>query len=326
MIAGMEPDIKPKRRWKTISLRGLLLLVLVIALWLGWIVQKARQQREAVAALQKFGGFVHYNWEFVDGPVKVRYASQLWTPTWGTRTPGRRSRAPVWLRRALGDEYFQSIVHVSLFTDIQNGIADASWVRIGPADDALSRLATQTSVRTLQIGGEQVTDDNLSYVGQMTGLQELTIWYGSHLTDKGFTHLSGLHRLRNLYVDYSKMTDASLETIGKLTNIDELRIRGAGFSDRGLAQLKGLTRLRVLWLGEGKHAISDAGLGFLKGMKGLEHLDVEGWHVSDAGLAELRELKNLKSLHMGVANDYEARRKRLQELLPGITISGRSVP
>lgn len=202
MIAGMDPDNKPKRRWKTISLRGLLLLVLLIALWLGWIVQKARQQREAVAAFQKFGGFVHYNWEFVDGPVKVPRGNLIWKPTWGTLTPGRRPWATDWLRCALGDEYFQSIVHVSLYVDIKKGHADASWVNIGPADDALRKLATQTSVRTLQIGGEQVTDDNLSYVGQMTGLEELNISWGFHLTDKGFSHLWGLKRLRILDVDH----------------------------------------------------------------------------------------------------------------------------
>ena len=66
MIARMDREKKPLVRWKTISLRGLLLLIVAIALWLGWIASKARQQREAVAALQKFGGFVHYDWEFVE--------------------------------------------------------------------------------------------------------------------------------------------------------------------------------------------------------------------------------------------------------------------
>ena len=63
---------KSKKRWKTLSLRGLLLVVLAIGLWLGWIVHKARQQREAVAALQKFGGFVHYDWESVNGRARFR--------------------------------------------------------------------------------------------------------------------------------------------------------------------------------------------------------------------------------------------------------------
>jgi hypothetical protein len=116
------------------------------------------------------------------------------------------------------------------------------------------------------------------------------------------------------------MTDASLEAIGKLTNLEELRIGGEGFSDRGLAQLKGLTRLKSLSLGEGKHQISDAGLEFLNGMHDLESLDMRGWNVSDQGIAKLRELKKLKTVHLGLSKDQEDRRKRLQELLPGVSI------
>jgi hypothetical protein len=39
----MDLENKQKVRWKTISIRGLLLLVLAIALCLGWIVHKARE-------------------------------------------------------------------------------------------------------------------------------------------------------------------------------------------------------------------------------------------------------------------------------------------
>jgi len=316
----MNRENKPKVRWKTISLRGMLVLVLAIALCLGWIVHKARQQREAVAALQKFGGFVHYDWEFVGGPVKVSRGNLLWMPSWGKFTPAGKPWAPDWIRRALGDEYFQSLAHVSLYVDIKKGSADSTWVNMGPADDALRKLATQTTVRTLQIGGQQVTDENLSSVGQMTGLEELSISWGFHLTDKGFLQLSGLKRLRILDVDHSKMTDASLEAIGKLTKLEELRIGGAGFSDRGLAHLKGLTRLKYLSLGEGNHRISDAGLGFLKSMKELEQLVLVGWQVSDEGIATLRELKNLKTVYIDLSKDQGDRRKRLQGMLPGVTI------
>ncbi len=320
MIAEMDREKNTIVRWKTISLRGLLLLIVAIALWLGWIANNARKQREAVAALQKFGGFVHYDWEFVNGPVKVPRGNSLWKPTWGTLTPGRKPWAPDWLRRAVGDECFQSIAHVSLYVDIKKGMADATWVNMGAADLALRKLATQTSVRTLQIGGEQVTDENLSYVGQMSGLEEFSIEWAFHLTDKGFSHLAGLKQLRILEIGKSKMTDASLEAIGNLTNLEELRIGGGTFSDAGLEKLKSLTRLNFLSLGEGSHSVSDAGLAFLKGMTELDYLDSSGWHVSDEGIATLRELKKLKTIRVGLTPDQEDRRKRLQGLLPGVKI------
>ena len=45
------------------SLRSLLLVVFVIAGWLGWMVHRARVQHAAVAAIQKTGGRVWYDWE-----------------------------------------------------------------------------------------------------------------------------------------------------------------------------------------------------------------------------------------------------------------------
>jgi hypothetical protein len=320
MIAGMDRDKKPRARWKTISLRGLLLVVLGIGLWLGWLANKAREQREAVAALQKFGGFAHYDREFVNAPVKVPRGNLIWKPSWGTFTKLRKPWAPDWLRQAVGDEYFQSLAHVSLYVDIKKGLADASWVNMGPADDALRKLASQSSVRTLQIGGDQVTDDNLLYVGQMTGLEELSISWGFPLTDKGFVHPSGLKRLRILEVDHSKMTDSSLEAFGKPTNLEELRLGGDVFSDRGLGYLSRLVRLKHLWFWAGNHQITDAGLEFLKEMKELQYLNLAGWHVSDEAIATLSELKNLKSICVGLSEDQRDRRDKLQRLLPGVKV------
>ncbi len=209
---------------------------------------------------------------------------------------------------------------MSLYVDIDKGIADSKWVNMGPADDALRRLATQTSVRTLQIGGNQVTDDNLFYVGKLTGLEELSIGWGFQLTDKGFAHLSGLKRLRIVEVSLSKMTDAGLEAIGKLTNLEELRSGGAGFSDRGLEHLRGLTRSKHLSFWGGSHTISDAGLEYLKNMKQLEELDMHGWQVSDEGIAKLRELPNLKVIRLDLPKEQQARREQLERLLPGVKL------
>jgi len=68
---------KLRHRFK-ISLRATMLVILLVCIWLGWQVNKAREQREAVAAVQRYGGWVHYDFEFVNGKL----------------TPGRSLRAP----------------------------------------------------------------------------------------------------------------------------------------------------------------------------------------------------------------------------------------
>ena len=66
--ATMErATVKTPRRRLSLSLRGSMLLVLCLGLWLGWQARLARQQREAVAAIEEYGGFVRFDWEFVDG-------------------------------------------------------------------------------------------------------------------------------------------------------------------------------------------------------------------------------------------------------------------
>ncbi len=116
------------------------------------------------------------------------------------------------------------------------------------------------------------------------------------------------------------MTDASLEVVGKLTSLEELRLGGPGFSDRGLAQLKGLTHLKDLSFFEGARQISDAGLDSVRNMKDLERLVLNGANISDEAMGKLRELKNLKTINIGLPKDQSDRKRKLQELLQGVSV------
>ena len=61
-----EPE-HPRPWWrkvrKSLSLRMLMVLVLVIGGGLGWIAHRARVQRRAVEAITKAGGTVSYDWQ-----------------------------------------------------------------------------------------------------------------------------------------------------------------------------------------------------------------------------------------------------------------------
>jgi hypothetical protein len=56
------------------SVRGLIVLVLLVGGWLGWIVRNARIQREAVAAIERAGRHVAYTVPFVNGQFIADYA------------------------------------------------------------------------------------------------------------------------------------------------------------------------------------------------------------------------------------------------------------
>ena len=58
------PQHKRKRRWQSLSLRGLLLLVTVIAVWLAWIVPRSQQQKKIADWVHASGGRSFYSYQF----------------------------------------------------------------------------------------------------------------------------------------------------------------------------------------------------------------------------------------------------------------------
>lgn len=56
----MMPSRRPWWSYLRLSLARLMLLILVLAVWLGWMVQGARIQREAVAAIRAAHGMTLY--------------------------------------------------------------------------------------------------------------------------------------------------------------------------------------------------------------------------------------------------------------------------
>src|SRR5262245_19014984 len=84
---------RPRRRGLNISVRALLLVVLVLGLWLGWRVNRAREQRLAVRTIALHGGVVSYDW----------HLALLHSPP-----------APAWVRGMVGDDLFQDVALVDL--------------------------------------------------------------------------------------------------------------------------------------------------------------------------------------------------------------------
>jgi hypothetical protein len=261
---GRANDQAPRRRL-SLSLRGSLLLVLVLGLWLGWQARRARLQREAVAAVTAYGGFVRYDWELDAKGVPV---------------PDAAPRAPGWLRRAIGDDYFQTVAVADMIhaTD-RRGMA----VLAGSESDALmAKLAALPDLREVYLPGELATDRAMETIGGLKGLRTLMIWE-ARVTGEG---LSRLRRLRGLKA---------------------LRVSDAGLRDDDLEHLAPLVRLEELDLG--RNPITDAGMSHLAGLKSLRFLAIHGTQVTDAGLEQLRGLTSLKELWVadGVTDEGLAR-------------------
>jgi Leucine-rich repeat (LRR) protein len=288
----------PFSRRLTFSLRTSMLLVPVVAAWLGWITHRARVQRDAVAAIRDFGGTVRFDWQFVDG----------------TLTSGREPAAPRWLRRALGDEFFQEVVYVDLFDeDMNNG----RFPRLRPMTQAvLAHLRWLPRLTRLHLEGDQATDEGLSNIVDLTGLEALTIWGAKELGDDGIAHLGRLKRLKCLMIENSRMTDLGLGRLKGLTKLERLILTGNQLTDEGLAQIEGLKELSCLCVGGGN--ITDAGLVHLAGLTNLEDLDIQRSEVSDRGLDHLKGLTKLRVISIVETKITDEGIKKLQEAVPSL--------
>jgi Leucine Rich repeat len=234
-----SPASRPSRTYLRFSVRGLIVLVLVIGAGLGWIVRSARIQREAVTAIERAGGDVTYDWEW-------KYAESM---------PSGKPRASRWLVNLLGVDFFGHVTNVSGFI-----ATDSSIVHVG----------SLTELEGLSLVGSPVGDIGAAHFQGLTKLRSLEL-RGTNVTDAGLKHLKGLTTLNYLGLNSTPITDRGLVHLKELSDLAYLNIHGTQITDAGLAHLKGLTKLRFIGLAGTQ--VTDAGMKDLK--RALPDLTIE---------------------------------------------------
>jgi hypothetical protein len=169
------PGQLPTRSWWRrfrFSVRGLIVLVLVIGVWLSWAVRSARIQREAVAAIRRVGGGVTYNSQYLGGTSYDLGAKPWWCPRW--------------LVKRVGIDYFDSVVQVVFANDTSR-----------VTDDILPSISELDRLQWLALDARRITDAGLGELRNLTSLRRLSLATAA-VGDSGSSHLRGLHRLEAL--------------------------------------------------------------------------------------------------------------------------------
>lgn len=119
--------------------------------------------------------------------------------------------------------------------------------------------------------------------------------------------------------------DAGVANIKGLTQVRVLNLMCSAFTDAGLANVEGLTQLQTLTLAATN--ITDMGLGHLKAMTQLQTLDLTMTKVTDAGLVHLKNFAQLKSLSLDDTQVTDAGMANLGGLtqLKELSLSGTKV-
>jgi hypothetical protein len=226
-------ETKSKRRWFRYSLRTFLIGVTVICIWLGFKVNAANKQREAVAAARVLGGIVSYDFDKNDSDVD------------------RHPSEPAWLIKLLGVDFFHDVVEVAF----RRTPADFSLGNFYPQLRGLPRL------HSLVFSGVAVSDDDFRYLADVklewlwlrgNGITGVGFKYLANsniswlmieenpITDAGVDQIERFVGLRELYLSNSRVTDASIESLAKLPKLRLIDISGTPVTDDGVRRLKQL--------------------------------------------------------------------------------------
>ncbi len=318
----------------TLSLRMLLLVILVAALWLGWQANHARNQARAVADTRKYHGEVNYDYEFANGDS----------------IPDGKPWAPGWMRRGMGEDYFRGVARVVYvdqpITDAMlapladlPGIEDLRFVKrmyhglpaVTPppgldrlTEAGLSRLGGLTRLRSFSIRGRHlggsmlrnlngsprlqeihlgqtgITDDGMPPLSAMPQLRVLSLW-GNPITGACLAQLRGTRRLEELSLSQSPISSAGIENtahpVPRSSSLKVLDLGNCKVDDAGVSLLVGLKKLTRLSLDNA--SVTDAGVVHLSKLTELEWLDLRACKITGHGLRALKDLKQLKRLRLG---------------------------
>jgi hypothetical protein len=191
-----------------LSLRAMIIVVLLIGAWLGWIARNARIQREAVRAIKWAGGDVLYDFRWKGGHL----------------IPAGKPFGPKWLVGLLGVDHFCAVTWVS-------------FVRSPCSDDELKQIGRLKHLETLILFGSQMTDDGLE---NLEGLAELRLLelHSARVTDAGIARLRCLANLEHLDIAGCDVSDRGLESLSGMTSLRSIGIRRTRITGSGFERLR----------------------------------------------------------------------------------------
>ncbi len=199
-------------------------------------------QRNAVAAIQKAGGSVTYDWAWNNGRPAP---------------PGAQPPWPSWLVKTLGTDAFGNVVAMhleggpaddALMTQIASltHLEDLRFFNTTIPRNALAKLGKLTALETLALPAVPFSDDDLAHLAGLTKLKQLNV-VGRQITNKGLAHIAGMRQLESLGLTDTSIT--SLEPIRGLTQLKLLNLTRSSIGDDGLAPLEQFTSLHTLLFG-----------------------------------------------------------------------------
>ena len=261
----------------------LLVVVTLLCVWLGFKVNAARRQKEAVDAILIAGGKIRYDYQLLPNVSSENH--------WNYRNAADAlpSGLPI-LRKLFGEDCFRKVIIVQF--DKAN-IPEAVFTQLSNLPDLEQIYLSNVKLVPASNVPRSIQDSDFELFGQLGRLEFLEIDF-AETNGSGLTHIINLRSLRVLALQHTTIGDAGMEIVGTISQLELLQLDRTPITDEGLKHLHRLVNLKSLWLQEDQ-GVTDAGLEFLSGLKKLKAVHL--WHtrVTSEGARELQKsLPNCK--------------------------------
>ena len=174
-----------QRRWLRFSLRGLLVIIAITAVWLGYVMKSMRDRREAIRAIDDVGGTYAYN-----------------------------ILGPKWFQKWVKDEKcLYDPIRISLGPG-NHGYKDDRPVTDQDLERMVDHFKAFGRFTILRLTDSKITDDGMRHVGKMHGITTLSLW-GTAVTDGGLEFLAELTTLEQLEISSDQTTADGIAKLQK---------------------------------------------------------------------------------------------------------------
>jgi len=207
----------------------------------------------------------------------------------------------IWLRK----DTVGNIYSVSLYDDDTSARIDGATLGFisrlpaiqtldirskGISDKDFLSLHVPKTLTTLKISTPTLTRACVSHIGEMTGLQNVTLPSG--VVEEQLDDLQGLRQLRRLTFHVPRLSQRGLQRLAQFPELRYLSVAGrVKVNGPALALLAKLRHLEELVLDN--TSVGDHGLKSIGQIHTLKKLSLTGTRITDAGLGHLKDLKQM---------------------------------
>ena len=101
----------------------------------------------------------------------------------------------------------------------------------------LTKLSSQSKLRTLSLKNAGLSDSDLKLIAQMTNLRDLTIGGNREITKKGLAYLAGCKKLKKLQIKHIPIEPGCVEALAKIKKLKLLLLSPGSFSDAEMSAM-----------------------------------------------------------------------------------------